>query len=79
MSLAIEFLKKFAAQIAELSDTAFKSVSSESSQTRDEKEKLDIDDFDNEDHNRKSQENSRKLFLEYDEKRKRISDKWKRY
>jgi hypothetical protein len=74
-----DFLKKFISQVAELADTAFKSVRSETNESLDENQDLDVDDLDGDAYDRERKENSEQLSLEYDENRKRISDKWKRY
>jgi hypothetical protein len=74
-----DFLKKFISQVAELADAAFKSVRSEMNESIDENQDLDVDDPDNDIYDRERKENSERLSLEYDENRKRISDKWKRY
>jgi hypothetical protein len=74
-----DFLKKFISQIAELADAAFKSVRSEMHESMDDNQDLDVDDLDDDAYDRGRKENSERLSLEYDENRKRISDKWKRY
>lgn len=74
-----DFLKKFISQVAELADSAFKSVRPEMHESMDENKNLDVDDLDDDEYDRERKENSALLSLEYDENRKRISDKWKRY
>jgi hypothetical protein len=74
-----EFLRRVISQVGELAEAVFESVKSKKRESTDKNENQDVDDLNDDRYDRKREESSDKLSLEYDKERKRISDKWKRY